>query len=214
MFGYGTNCVLNKDADFDIMPGDEDLIRTVSGTSFADVIFYHDGSLAPEGYYLNGFLVGPGDGSTITLRPTQPLVLFRKTGSPTVTFPLTGMAQTTRLTHYLAGGANAVGEVVPVPAPIATSNFKESGWASDWNFDILTVEEGIIRAVVGTSFGEALFHYAGIQASNGWYAQGVLSEAWAFQPTQGWLFFVHGSTPLTWRQAVPFDPATGLDIFP
>ena len=214
VFGYGTNCVLNKDADFDITAGEEDVIRMVAGSSITDVIFYHDGSLALEGYYLNGFLVGFGDGSTLTLEPNQPLMLFRKTGSASVTFPLAGMVQTTRLTHYLASGANAVGAVFPVPAPIATSNLKESGWASDLNFDLLTAEEGIIRAVVGTSFGEEVFHYAGIASTNGWYAHGALNEAWGFQPMRGWLLFVSGPAPLVWRQTVPFDPAAGLDIFP
>ncbi len=59
LFGYGTSLILNKDCDF-LSLGNYpkcDVIRFVAGTSFGMPIFYHDGTLAPAGYYLGG--LGP-----------------------------------------------------------------------------------------------------------------------------------------------------------
>jgi uncharacterized protein (TIGR02597 family) len=206
VFGFGASCRLNKDSDFDVLVAQEDVIRTVVGTSFSDEIFYHDGSMDTEGYYLNGNLIGSGDGSTITLNPTQPIMLFRKTGSATVTNVLKGTVQTTRLTQYLAPGANAFAIPFPLDAPILTSSLQESGWTSDLNFDILTSQEDIIRSVVGTSFTDEIFHYGGSDDVNGWYLNGSLNEGFSFGPTKGYVAFVKGPGPVVWRQAVPFDP--------
>jgi hypothetical protein len=99
-----------------------------------------------------------------------------------------------------------VGAVFPVAAPVAASNLKESGWESDLDFDILRAQEDIIRRVAGTSFAEEVFHYAGAAGDNGWHVQGALDESWAFQPTQGYVFFIKGPSGRVWRQTVPFTP--------
>lgn len=204
VFGAGSNLSLHKDSNFDVLISEEDVIRIVEGTSFTHEIFYHDGSEGAEGYYLDGELVGSGDGSTITLNPNQPIMVFRKTGSPPLTLAVAGSVQTTRLTHYLGPGANAVGVTFPVEVPLATSALKESGWVSDVNFDILTIEEDIIRAVVGTAFAEEIFHYEGPDDVHGWYVNGALNPAYVFQPTRGYMFFLKGPAPLRWRQDVPY----------
>jgi hypothetical protein len=99
-----------------------------------------------------------------------------------------------------------MGVVFPVDAPLSTSNLTESGWGSDVDFDILTSQEDIIRSVVGTSFGDEMFHYKGVDDVNGWSVNGAWNGTCAFAPTTGYLFFVKGPGPLVWRQAVPFDP--------
>jgi uncharacterized protein (TIGR02597 family) len=206
VFGAGSDFLLHKDSDFDILATQEDIIRFVVGTTFSNVIFYHDGTYDTEGYYLNGTLVGTGDGSTITLNPDQPFMVFRKTGSPPLDLLLKGQVQTIPLTHYLAPGANAVGCIFPVDAGIGASNLKESGWISDTDFDVLVTQEDIGRSVIGTSFADDFFHYAGPDDLNGWYINGQLNNSYPFEPTRGYVLFIKGPDYLVWRQAVPFTP--------
>ena len=203
LFGSGATSVLLKDSNFDVLTSEEDVIRFLDGVSFSAEVFCHDGSLGAAGYYLNGVLIGSGDGSTITLNPGQSLIYFRRTGAAPLTIVAHGTVQSTRLTHYLAPGPNAVGSAFPIEAPISTSNLLEGGWLSDINFDILTTEEDLIRAVDGTSFGEEIFHYQGPDDVNGWYVNGVYSPDFAFQPTRSYMFFIQGARALRWRQNVP-----------
>lgn len=206
VFGSGPTLRLIADANFDVLTSEEDVIRFVDGSSFGGEVFYHDGTLGPAGFYLNGNLVGSGDGSTLTLLPDQPIVFFRKTGAAALELLLAGSVLETRFSHYLAPGPNAVGVVYPVPSLLETSNLKESGWISDLNFDVLTAEEDIIRAVQGTSFGAEIFHYAGLDDLPGWYVNGVLDPNYQFEPTTGFIFFIKGPDTLRWRESVGFGP--------
>ena len=206
LFGYGTGCLLTKDSNFDIISSQEDIIRMVEASSFTDEVFYHDGTLDAQGYYLNGSLIGTGDGSTITINPDQPIMVFRKITAGPLNFVVKGRVQATGLTHYLSPGANALGVVFPVEASIDGSGLLESGWISDQNFDVLVMEEDVIRSVVGTSFGDEVFHYAGLDDVNGWYVNGSFAGDYQFQATQGYMFFHKGPNPMVWRQSVPYTP--------
>lgn len=206
VFGSGDGVRLNKDSDFDILISQEDVIRFVEGTSFTTEIFFHDGTLGAAGYYVNGNQLGNGDGSTITLNPGQPIVVFRRTGSEPLVLTTAGVVQTTPFTHYLDPGPNPRGMVFPVDSPVVSSRLKESGWVSDLDFDVLRTQEDICRAVLGTSFTDQIFHYEGLDAPAGWYVNGTQNDTFAFRPTTAYVFFVRGPAPLVWRQAVPFDP--------
>lgn len=209
LFGSGAGLVagFNKDNDEDPIASQEDVIRLVQGTSFAGTIYYHDGSSVDEGWYLGGALIGNGDGSLITFNPGQPFVFFRKPGSGALQVALKGMVQSTRLTHYLAAGANAVGSVFPINAPIGSSNLKEAGWLSDNDEDPITAQEDVGRTVIGTSFGTTFYHHDGSSVDAGWYAGGVLNDAFPFEPGKGVILFRKTSAgSLTWRQNVPFAP--------
>lgn len=207
LFGSGATLKLNPDLDFDVLTTQEDVIRFIQGVSFSGEVFYHQGTPSETGYYFNGSLLGTGDGSTITLMPGEPILVWRKAGSNPLAMLLSGSVLKTRFTHYLGPGPNAVGAVYPVPSPLALANLHESGWVSDENFDVLTSEEDIIRAVNGTSFGEEVFHHAGpVDAAYGWYASGEFTEVYSFQPTRGYIFFVSGSSTLRWRQNPALEP--------
>jgi hypothetical protein len=197
---------LLPDANLDPLSTEEDVIRFVAGASFGSEVFYHIGGTEPSGYYLNGSLFGTGDGSTLTLLPDQPLVIFHKTGAPSLELLLTGSVIGTTFSHYLLPGPNAVGVVYPVPGLLESSRLKESGWRSDINFDVLTTEEDVLRVVKGTSFAEEIFHYAGVEDIPGWYVNGVRSTEYSFEPTTGLMFFIHGDAMLRWRQNVGFLP--------
>ncbi len=208
LFGYGPTLALNQDHDFSAATGDyakADVIRFLSGTSFGSPIFYHDGSLAPEGYYLGG--IGPLDGSTITVLPGQAFMVFRPLNSGATDILVTGQAQSGRLTQYLQPGPNAVGTPFAGLAPVGTSNLRESGWALDHDYSAATgnyAKADLIRLITGTSFGPALFYHDGTLVPAGWYVNGALNNNSPLQPGKAYLFFISGSNPKPWRQVVPY----------
>lgn len=204
IFGSGASVSVIADDNFDFLTTEEDVIRVVSGTSFAGEFVYHtDANPGDTGWYFNGDYAG--DGSALKINPNRPLMFFRKSGAAPLTIGIHGAVQTRRLTTYLSPGANAVGTVFPVDAPIATSNLRESGWIGDTNFDVLTTEEDVGRVVNGTSFGQDFFYYSGGDDVNGWYVGGELSSAFGFEPQKGYMLFrKSGSGDLAWRQSVPF----------
>jgi hypothetical protein len=202
LFGSGSSCVLNKDSNGEILTTEEDVITLVQGTSFVGNIFYHDGSVGPEGYYdPNGNEAG--DGSTLTLDPGQPVLVFRRSGSPTTTIPFVGHAHSGPFTQYLSSGPNAIGPVFPVPAPIGTSKLKESGWVSDVNAEVLTTEESLGILMNGSFFSLQFFHYAGADFDNGWYVDGNLDNSYPFQPAAAYTVFHKGPNRIVWRQPSP-----------
>jgi hypothetical protein len=207
IFGSGADVKLIPDTDFDVLTTQEDVIRFVQGAAFSGEVFYHQGDPAETGYYFNGQRLGNGDGSSITLFPNEPMVVFRKAGSPPLSLLVGGLVLETRFTHYLTPGANAVGMVYPVPGSILGSNLKESGWVSDTNFDVLASEEDIAREIVGTSFGTEIFHHAGpVDADFGWYVNGNLEDLYPLKPTAAYMFFMSGNATLRWRQNLAFEP--------
>jgi uncharacterized protein (TIGR02597 family) len=207
IFGYGSNCVLNADSNFIPSTSAEDIIRYVQGTSFTRQVYYHkDATPANEGYYIDG--AGPLDGTTLTIEPDQPLMLFRKAGSTATNAVVLGQVHVTRLSHYLEEGANPVGSPFPAGAPIGTSNLKESGWISDLNFLINTSQEDVARKVTGASLTDQVYHHQDVNpALTGWYVGGVLSNEYALVPGTGYIFYLKpGGGALRWRQAVPYTP--------
>jgi uncharacterized protein (TIGR02597 family) len=204
LFGADNSAGIIADTDFDFLTTQEDVIRVVSGTSFTDEFVYHtDSDPAATGWYFNGEFAG--NGSSLRITPNRPLMYFRKTGSAPLTLGVAGAVQTRRLTTYLQAGANAVGTVFPVNAPITTCNLFESGWNADLNFDVLTAEEDIGRVVNGTSFGQDIFYYSGPDEATGWYVGGNLTTTFSFEAQRGYMLFRKTGAPvLAWRQAVPF----------
>jgi uncharacterized protein (TIGR02597 family) len=205
LFGSGVTMPLTRDSNFDLLAAEDDFVRSLAGTGFNNEFFYHDGSVDQEGWYYNGNFAG--DGSLLRFAPTDALMLFRRTGAPSLTVCFKGQVQTRRLSSYLVPGANPTGAVFPINAPIGGSNLKDSGWISDVNFDILASEDDFGRAVVGTSFGIDFFHYAGPDDVNGWYVGGNLNNNFPIEPTRGYMLFRRpGAGTLIWRQNVPFTP--------
>jgi uncharacterized protein (TIGR02597 family) len=204
LFGADNSAGIIADTNFDFLSTEEDVIRVVSGTSFTDEFVYHsDANPADTGWYFNGEFAG--NGSTLRIAPSRPLMYFRRAGSTPLTLGVAGAVQTRRLTTYLQAGANAVGTVFPVNAPITTCNLFESGWNADLNFDVLTAEEDIGRVVNGTSFGQDIFYYSGPDEANGWYVGGNLTTTFSFEPQRGYMLFRKTGAPvLAWRQSVPF----------
>ncbi len=210
LFGTGTTLILNKDSDGSAALGSfagADVIRFISGTSFAQPIFYHDGTQAPAGYYTQAGNVGPLDGSTITVLPGQGFMVFRKTGSSATTVLVNGQVQVSRLTEYLNVGPNVIGSPFAAAAPIGTSNLKESGWVSDSDGSAAlgnSSKASLLRLVTGTAFGSSVFHHDGSQAPAGWYdANGVLSNNFPLQPGRAYVFYITPGNAVRWRQAVP-----------
>jgi uncharacterized protein (TIGR02597 family) len=208
MFGLGASTILDKDADGDPQSTDGDYIRHVVGTSFTQIVFFHDsgGVLGPTGYYIGD--IGPLDGSTITVLPNQVLVFFRKPNAPATNAVSAGQAQLTRFTHYLEKGGDTIGAVYPANARLDQSFLLESGWIADSNGFPAASEEDYFRVVAGTSFTDLIFYHNGSLGPAGWYVNDVLSNSFPFLPTRAYTFFLwtNRTDALRWRQTVPFTP--------
>ena len=211
LFGTGPTLILNKDSNGNAASGDSsqaDVIRFISGTSFGQPIFYHDGTILAAGYYTQGGNVGPLDGSTITVLPGQGFMVFRKSGSSATTVLVNGQVQVSRLTEYLKVGPNVIGSPFAGAAPIGSSNLKESGWVSDSDGSAAAGDfskASLLRLITGTSFGPSVFHHDGsILQPAGWYdANGVLNNDFPLQPGRAYIFFITPPNAVRWRQAVP-----------
>ncbi len=216
LFGTGPTLILNKDSDGSAAAGDfskADVIRFISGTSFQAPIFYHDGTMLPAGYYIEGGNVGPLDGSTITVLPGQGFMVFRKAGSSPTTVLVNGQVQVSRLTEYLNVGPNIIGLPFAAAAPIGTNNLKESGWVSDHDGSAAAGDfskASLLRLITGTAFGPPIFHHDGSLTPTtgaGWYdAGGVLNNSFPLQPGRAYIFFITPTNAVRWRQAVPYAP--------
>lgn len=202
LFGTGASLRLNKDENGSASPNDEDVIYLVSGTSFANEIFYHDGTLAPEGYYLDGN--GPFDGSTLTIDPDEAIMVFRKSGAPILNLFSVGQVQSTPLTHYLKPGANPVSTGFPVDAAIGSSGLQESGWKADTDGSANPKDEDLLYTVTGSSFSDEIFYHDGSIATPGWYINGVQDDNSPLGSAKGLMLFVQNPLGLRWRQTVPF----------
>lgn len=205
LFGYGSTVILNADSNFIPNQNQEDIIRYVQGTSLSHQVFYHkDATPANEGYYIGG--VGPFDGTTLTIEPDQPIMVYRKAGSTATNVVSLGQVHVTRLTHYLGEGPNAVSSPFPAGAAVGTSNLKESGWISDVNFIPNVNQEDIGRKVVGASLSDQIYHHQDANPSlTGWYVGGVLSNDYTFAAGSGYIFYIKtGGGALRWRQSVPY----------
>jgi uncharacterized protein (TIGR02597 family) len=203
LFGTGSSVLLNKDSNGFPSPSEEDLIRYVAGTGFGADIFYHGGSIVPEGYYVGD--AGPFDGSTLTLWPDQAFMFFRKTGSASMNVKIIGQLQMTRLTHYLRPGANSIGTGFATPAAVGNSDLSEAGWISDANGFPNITEEDLIRTVAGTGFEKDIFHHnsGNALADTGWYVADTLNNDWQFEVGKGYFVFIKGPEMLVWRQKAP-----------
>lgn len=202
LFGTGPSLFLTMDSDGSPDPSGEDVIYFVSGTSFYREVFYHDGSLVPAGYYVDGN--GPFDGSTLTLNPDEPIMLFRKLGTPHTPLVFSGAPQITRLTHYLKPGPNAVATGFAMDAPIGSSGLLEAGWRFDADGSASSLDEDILYTVHGTSFMDEVFYHDGSLVPAGWYANGAADGTFPLPAGRGFVIFVSNPTGLRWRQWVPF----------
>jgi uncharacterized protein (TIGR02597 family) len=202
LFGTGGKCILNKDSNAIPNPNVEDVIRLLTGTAFSSMIFYHDGKLIGEGYYVNG--QGPFDGSTVTLWPDQPAIIFRKSGSAPAKISCRGQVQTRRLAHYLRPGPNIIGNPFAMDAPIGGSGLLEAGWISDSNGIPNPAAEDVLRPMIGSGFGNYIFHHDGTRIPAGWYAGGVLDNDFPLEPAQGYVLFIKGTDSFVWSQPPPY----------
>ncbi len=210
LFGTGSTVMLNKDANGFASKNEEDVIRYIQGSSFAQQVFYHNGTLAGAGYYvLSGTsLLGPLDGTTVTLTPDQTIMLFRSGNTaPPTTLTTVGAPQITSLTHYLNAGGNAVATGFAVESAIGTSGLKGTGWASDSDGFMSATSENIVRSFSGGSLKDGLFYHDGTLATAGWYVNGTLNNNYGLQASKGYMVYVKAGSPLyRWRQACPFAP--------
>lgn len=182
---------------------DEDVIRTLAGTTFVKTIFYYNGTVGggtPQ-WIVAG--TAAGDGSAVTFEPDETFILYRKAGSPVKDVLATGEVQTTRLTHYLQEGGNVLANPFLVNALLSGSNLKESGWISSANGFAETANEDVIRPLIGTSFGSSIFHI-----SNGMLNTWVQGQNTSPALSSGGSYVVFiktGSGGRIWRQNVPFS---------
>ncbi len=202
LFGTGASLRLNKDSDGSASSVDEDVIYFVSGTSFSSEVFYHDGSLAPEGFYRDG--AGPLDGSTLTVGPDEAIMVMRKTGSAPMDVYSAGHVQDTRLTHYLAPGATPVGTGFPVDSAVGLSGLVACGWKADSDGSANAADDDLLYSVLGSAFSDEVFLHDGSLAPYGWYANGTANDAFALGSAKGFVAFVQNPAGLRWRQPVPF----------
>lgn len=202
LFGTGASLRLNKDVDGSASARDEDVLYLLTQTSFSSEIFYHNGALAPQGYYVDG--EGPYDGSTLTLNPDQPIMVVRKAGSALLNLLFAGRVQSTRLTHYLSPGANPVGTAFPVDVAIGQCGLLEAGWLADANGSPSPAEEDVLYTVLGTSFADEAFYHDGSLASPGWYVNGEADEGFSLSSARGLVIYVKSPTGLRWSQPAPF----------
>jgi hypothetical protein len=198
LFGVGSATTLTKDSDGGFNVADEDVIFQVSGTSFANDIIYHDGSLAPAGYYVGG--AGPYDGSTVTLAPDEAAFLFRKTGS--LTPVAVGELQTTALTHFIPqGGAIGLGTGFGANANLATSALV-GGIVVDSDGGFNVADEDVIFQTSGTSFSTDIIYHDGSLVPAGFYSGG--NPGATLNSGLGFFYFRKaGSGNLIWRQSAP-----------
>lgn len=196
IYGTGASCILNKDDDLDQTIGN-DLVRFALGTSFGFEVFYHDGSVDAEGYYVEGTFAG--DGSQVTVGPDEPVWTFRDGVAP-ATAVIKGNVHEYALTHYLEAGPNPVATGYPVGSPIGASKLLESGWVQDDDLD-QTLGNDLARGVVGTGFSTEIFYHDGTLDLAGWYVDGGLDNLFPIPPVEATMYFVTSS--LIWRQPSP-----------
>lgn len=199
IYGTGASCILNKDDDLDQTAGN-DLVRFAAGTGFGFEVFYHDGSLDAEGFYVEGTFAG--DGSQVTVGPDESLWTFRE-GAVPATAVIKGNVHEYALTHYLDAGANPKGTGYPVGAPIGSSKLLESGWDTDDDLD-QTSGNDLARGISGTGFTTEIFYHDGTLDAAGWYVDGALDSTFPIPPSVATMYFV--ASPLIWRQPAPFTP--------
>ena len=205
LFGSGSEYILNKSANGIANTADEDVIRFVIGTSFgATVIYRADTDQFRTGSPITGDW---GDGSTLTIEPDEPVLVFRKAGTGSTNIVSLGQVQNRKLTHYFQEGANTFANSFPVNADWGTSGLFEAGMVGSANTIANAADEDIIRPVNGTSFGQSIYyHLNGVPPA---FKRGTaLADPTDNNKTgAGYVFFRKtGSGPLVWRQSVPFTP--------
>ncbi|NQU12405.1 hypothetical protein HQ590_16540 [bacterium] len=203
LFGTGDTAVLEPDRNGFPTPLEEDVIRFVEQTWFTREIFYHDGSLTggTPGYIIDG--QGPNDGSTITLRPGQPLMVFRKAGATNISVLVAGQVQGGAFTQRLQQGANPVAVPFAAASALAASGLLEAGWGSDHNG--AGDDDDQIRQVEKSWFCDAVYHHDGTLTGGvpGWIANGQPAPGYALVPGRGYIFYVRGGQSLRWRHRNP-----------
>jgi len=200
VFGVGGAGKFDLDNNLDDVSGDA--LYLLDGTSFANTVVYHDGSLlSPAGYYLD-FGIYLGDGSQFTFAPDQGVLFFNNYG-PAFDATVLGTLQAYNLTHYLASGFNGTATGFAAPSPIGTSKLLESGFAPESNLDDTS---DAVFTLAGTSFADTLvYHDGSLLAPAGWRENfGPLNPAYPLNPGVG--FFVKTAGTYLWRQPVPFVP--------
>jgi uncharacterized protein (TIGR02597 family) len=207
LFG-ATGELMNKSADGVANANDEDVIRTLNGTSFDRTIFYT--TLAGGTWIVNG--TSATNGSQLTFLPQEPVVFFRKPATPATNVVSLGQVHTKRLTKYLKEGNNTIGMGYPTvaqmnnsaanPTALAKLNLNASGWLSSADGTANPNDEDVIRPLNGVAFGATVFHTS---LSGGRWVQSGNTNVF-LQPQAGYVFQIKpGDGGIIWRQNAPFD---------
>jgi uncharacterized protein (TIGR02597 family) len=200
LFGSGADYVLIKSADNLPSPATEDVIRFVNGTSFGAQVIY---SSLSDSYRIGS--QNWGDGSTLTIEPDEPILVFRKAGAGPTNIVSLGQVQVKPLTHYFQEGANTFSSVFPVNANWVSSGLAAAGMVGSTDLLPNANTEDIIRKVNGTSFDTPIILYTvdGTFRRSGANADPANNA----KAAAGYIFFrKSGAGPLVWRQTVPFTP--------
>jgi hypothetical protein len=198
LLGSGASVAIAKDTDFDDTT--EGAAYELAGTSFSSTLFYHDGTLLTEGWYLD-FSTFLGTGATYTFTPDQPLFAMTTAASDVL---VSGILQSYRLSHYIVPGFNPISTGYAAPSPLGTSNLIESGWLKDTDFDDTT--EDSLYTLNGTSFLHTVFYHDGSLLAAGWYLDfATLDNAFPLDPGVGFLIN-HTGPGFVWRQTLPYVP--------
>jgi hypothetical protein len=192
--------VLIKSADNLPSPATEDVIRFVNGTSFGAQVIY---SSLSDSYRIGS--QNWGDGSTLTIEPDEPILVFRKAGAGPTNIVSLGQVQVKPLTHYFQEGANTFSSVFPVNANWVSSGLAAAGMVGSTDLLPNANTEDIIRKVNGTSFDTPIILYT---VDGTFRRSGVNADpANNAKAAAGYIFFrKSGAGPLVWRQTVPFTP--------
>jgi len=195
---YANNLKVEQDTDFNDLSEDAGYILV--GSAFANTLFYHNGGLAPAGWYLD-FSIDLGSGATYTFDPDQPIFLFREDAATDLT--VAGTLQTYSLTHYLTGGITPFSTGFEKPAAIGISGLLEStGFIQDSDFSDATPDN--VFTLSGTAFLNTLFYHDGTltAGARGWYVDfSALDNNFPLEPGIG--FFSDNGNAFAWRHLAP-----------
>jgi hypothetical protein len=200
LFGVASASILNGAATNFPNAATMDVVRFISGTSFAKTA--HLNTSGGSNRYAVGF-TSFGDGTTLTLEPDEPIMVERL--ATTTNAIVVGTAQSRTLTHYMESGPNAISSPFPLPATIGTSGLREvivaAGATSADNLPNPAAED-VLREVQGGSFVNAIICKT---SDSNFYAGFALTNAYELQPGRGWIYYVKpASGNRIWRQVSPF----------
>lgn len=209
LFGSGSELRLLPDSNGLPRDAEEDslafLVRSGDGRNLqaGGRIFWHDGSLRSAGWYRGTTRVGDGTGATITFEPGAAFAFYRKRGASPLELVMSGRVHEERLSRYLLPGINLFGTPYPVNLALPEAGLRREAWNSDTNLVAETAVEDVLRPLVGFAPGASYFYHDGTRVGQGWYSRSGSGANVQLRPGAGYLLYLAGSEPRTWRMASP-----------